>query len=584
MGDDVGLILGLGLDASGVKPGLDQASNDLAAYQQALDDATEREYNQFQKASERLDRGLLSNRETVRLLMEDMGIRLPRAVTSGIAEALPEIAGMGTALMGVFAVEEVFKFSKAALDTMHELQGQTKELEEDWKRVIAEQHKLLVDAKTQEEARRNLDDTNKALAETSRHADDLRKQLADVPPGAALLAAKISLELDKVEAEERRLQDLSVDQLNRVKTFAEQTNKETQHAAEQSVKDAERAATEKYEANQKAFHASEEALKRQMALQEHLGKLAVEEARREEEAKQRAAVAIRRLTEELRKQGEEQTRNAERLGKETAKEIADIERIGNEEEKRALRGKAAARQRIEDEHEAAVALIQEREQEAQVVAMLAGDYKGMADAAVAAYKAMGQASANYLKQLQDLTQAEKQEASAKQQSLQEQAGAIVEQIAELTHNVKLGAEIRGGYDAALAIEWWARFIASYGTDAHAALTAVQYSLAAAEMFEVAGRSGKAPHLGGSTGAEGGGGYHGGGYGGEYGGGGGENYDRERLSTTGLAPGAAGGGGGRLNVYVIGDEAAFIAERVNAADQAGHFMQVTTSRRSSAAQG
>jgi hypothetical protein len=43
-------------------------------------------------------------------------------------------------------------------------------------------------------------------------------------------------------------------------------------------------------------------------------------------------------------------------------------------------------------------------------------------------------------------------------------------------------------------------------------------------------------------------------------------------------------GGRLNVYVVGDEAGFIAERVNAADQAGHFMQVTSSRRSAPAAG
>jgi hypothetical protein len=100
-----------------------------------------------------------------------------------------------------------------------------------------------------------------------------------------------------------------------------------------------------------------------------------------------------------------------------------------------------------------------------------------------------------------------------------------------------------------------------------------------QMLEVAGKSGRHPSAvgGGAGGARSEyerGGYGGGGYGSEGG----------PPTGFGLAPGAQGSGGGRLNVYVVGDEARFIAERVNAADQAGHFMQVTSSRRSAPAQG
>jgi hypothetical protein len=49
--------------------------------------------------------------------------------------------------------------------------------------------------------------------------------------------------------------------------------------------------------------------------------------------------------------------------------------------------------------------------------------------------------------------------------------------------------VKGAYDAALAIEYVAQFIASYGTDVDALLASVQYGLAAEEMFKVAGGGG-----------------------------------------------------------------------------------------------
>jgi hypothetical protein len=105
---------------------------------------------------------------------------------------------------------------------------------------------------------------------------------------------------------------------------------------------------------------------------------------------------------------------------------------------------------------------------------------------------------------------------------------------------------------------------------------------AAEYAKLAGTS-AGRRSGGATGA-----------GSEYGapgGGGGEYRSRigagdQFVSGGGLAPGASGANGGRLNVIVIGEneQARFFADRVNDADAAGHFMRVSSARRSAPAQG
>jgi hypothetical protein len=67
---------------------------------------------------------------------------------------------------------------------------------------------------------------------------------------------------------------------------------------------------------------------------------------------------------------------------------------------------------------------------------------------------------------------------------------------------------------------------------------------------------------------------------------GTDYGERAVAGTGLAPGAQGSPGGRLNVMVLGEAetARFFADSVNAADAAGHFMQVSTARKSAPAQG
>jgi hypothetical protein len=347
-----------------------------------------------------------------------------------------------------------------------------------------------------------------------------------------------------------------------------------------------RAARQVYEANQKAFHASEEALKRLMALQDHLGRQAVEEAHREEEARKHGVVAIHRLSEALGKQAEQQVRNAEALGKHASRQIADIERLGNEQERAALRGRAEARQRAEEQHSDAVKAIQDANAQAQAIAALKGDYKAMADAAIAAYTAMGQANANYLKQLAELMEKEKEAKEAETEGTEAKIQGMAAEIGTFVGSIagrKAEAEVEGGFYLAegafdLARGIWppnpaliARGLGEIG--------------AGINMLKVAGKSGSSP-------TSVGGGGHGGDYqsrdshGGGYGGGGGYSEREEAASGTGLAPGAQGSPGGRLNVYILNEseQARFFADGVNRADAAGHFMQVSTARRSAPAQG
>jgi purine nucleoside permease len=72
----------------------------------------------LQKASEQnakfnkdTEKGLLDAKQSVRLLASEFGIHLPRAVSGAIAEILPNIATLGSAMLAAFAVQEVIRFA-----------------------------------------------------------------------------------------------------------------------------------------------------------------------------------------------------------------------------------------------------------------------------------------------------------------------------------------------------------------------------------------------------------------------------------------------------------------------------------------
>jgi uncharacterized protein YoxC len=230
----------------------------------------------FQTAAggtEPLNRALLTNRNSVRLLAEEAGIHLPRAVSGAIADMLPGIASMGTAFLAVFAVEEVYKFGKEAIEVMHSLQGETKVLAEDWKKVIEEQEKLLRNPKSIADAQKDVAETNKRLADTQKHIADLTKELQNVPVGAALLAGFIAHELTKTEQAERKLQDRLNAQLE---TFTKLEVAEGKRA-EREQKDADRAGKAEEQREEKLDRLMRSRHQWMIATMQLAGKVAAEE-------------------------------------------------------------------------------------------------------------------------------------------------------------------------------------------------------------------------------------------------------------------------------------------------------------------
>jgi hypothetical protein len=602
----VGLVLGLGLDSSGVQPGIED-------FDKLLDDATEKWNHDFQEAADETDRALLSNRESVRLLGEELGVHLPRAVSIALAEMLPGINAIGPALLSAFAIAEIPKFVHEVEDATTALGGYTKAVEAAEKADIDASNSALIHFATIVRGAALIAETNRALANLAAKQGDWKEEVkaADQamhdmkgtltgflgPIGEAInlyrgYKAAVK-ETSDTEGEAAKLRERLDQQLDQMTKLQADRQKEAAKAAKEGAREAEleakeeasaeyRAAEEKYQANQKAFHASEEALRRQFEMENRVGHAAVERAREEAEAQERLAKATQRLTEELRKQQVQREHLGEELGKETERQVADIERIGREQEKQAERGKNEARQRIEDEHNEAVAAIQAHQQDADAIARLKGDYAAMAQAGIAAYNALAEANANYLKQLEAQHKAEQKAAQEATNAALTEIGALAEGAAQLAgskkgyYAVKAGEEVAAGLEAIAEGTWPPNPLAIAAAGIHFE--------SAAEYAKLAGTS--AGHRG--AGAPGGGGEYGVPSGGEeYRGGGGRTGAGDQfVAGSGLAPGAQGSNGGRLNVIIIGEseQARFFADRVNEADKAGHFITVSAARRSAPAQG
>jgi hypothetical protein len=473
VGNILGLLLEISADPSKAQEAIDRFNTSTG---DSLKRAAE--------GTEPLDKALLSSRESARLLSEELGLALPRAVTSAISTMVPGIAAIGPVLLGAFAVEEIPKIVSGIKNLVQGWEGFGKAEQEAMRKAIQDtevlhgkvtkiEQELELFGKTQAEqaalrakwAGEDADKALQSLLAAEKHVKGIQDQIAEAKKGAGAFAAGAgsafegALEVAEAAAGKAREawkvadEQALLDQKRAREAAEAEARKDAADAAKDAkeVDDAEfRAAVAKYEANQRAYHASEEALKRVMALEERLGREGVEQARREQEAREHAAVAVRRLTEELRKQGEQEARNAEELGKGITRQIADINRIGEEQERQAEHGKNEAEQHIEDQHREAAAAIESANQQAQAIAMLKGDYKAMADAAIAAYQAMGAANANYLKQL---VAQHKEEQKAAQEALNAELagiGALAEGAAQLAGSKKGYYAVKAGEEIAAA--------------------------------------------------------------------------------------------------------------------------------------
>lgn len=86
-----------------------------------FNDSTGNALKEAGQSAQPLEEALLSNRESVRLLGEEMGIHLPRAVSGAVAEMLPSIGQLGGAVLGVFAITEVTHWAEVGADKIREM-------------------------------------------------------------------------------------------------------------------------------------------------------------------------------------------------------------------------------------------------------------------------------------------------------------------------------------------------------------------------------------------------------------------------------------------------------------------------------
>ena len=110
--DDIGLAFTITADPSSAEAALDA----FGGRARSASDSVNQSFGGINKT-------MLSNRESVRLLSEEMGIHLPRAVSGAVAEMLPAISSIGPVLLGAFAVMEIPKLVKGISDLVDSWEG-----------------------------------------------------------------------------------------------------------------------------------------------------------------------------------------------------------------------------------------------------------------------------------------------------------------------------------------------------------------------------------------------------------------------------------------------------------------------------
>jgi hypothetical protein len=110
MGANLALLLSLSVDSTQGQVEMGKfAQNAVRGFQNAAD------------GTKPLDKSLLNNRETLALLGEDFGLKLPRSVRGAISEMLPAINMIGPAMLGVFSAEKIYEWSAAGVDAIRKM-------------------------------------------------------------------------------------------------------------------------------------------------------------------------------------------------------------------------------------------------------------------------------------------------------------------------------------------------------------------------------------------------------------------------------------------------------------------------------
>jgi hypothetical protein len=532
---DVGLILGLGIDASGVEPGLDDAGKKVEDFNKLLDDATEQQAKDFEAASQEMDKGLLSNRESARLLSEEFGVHMPRAVSGAVAEILPDIGKLGGALLGIYAAKELYAGISKFTDWIRES--------------FAEQ---TADAQAFAKAAASAyQSAQKAAEETFTHFKTVEAgafNIADIDARAKHLEAVVKAFHELADKAGGDIRALGATDAEALKVIAE--------GAKEGINSLEDAEKRLAEAGQLQF-----AARRRMAeVQKETDKEALQEGRELDKLTAKTGEEITKNTMTLRRWHEEVIHG----GQEAGKVAAELARHNDEATASAIRAARAELEfalNIDTYGIAARTIIPIENQLLPAVTAQTTETKHLS----AARKELIGITQDLEKVEQAFQQAMHGETDALE-GLTEDMGEAAEAVAGDIQSKKLQAEVHGALDVALAGEEMAKYIASYGTDTAALLSSIKYAATAVQMFQVAGKGSSSGA--GTAGGAGGGGVMGGSSGPQAPG----AMGTEVPMTPGYTaeggpsgfPSPPGGGGPNITVHVYGpaQEAAHIAGVLN----------------------
>ena len=448
-----------------------------------MEAATRQAFGTLRAQALESDKNLLSIRESARLFSEEMGLHMPRAVSSAVAKIIPDINLLGGALLGVYAAKELYTGIEKFTDWVRESFVQQTE-----------------DVKAFAEAASN---AYKTAGTSAEEAFTKFKTSAAGQYEKADVDARVNNLLKIVDAY-HELRDKAGDDVRVLGSIDAQAIQVIAAAAKQGITSVEEAEKRLNEAGQLQLEVRRRLEEVRAKEEKEAPKQHTEHVRMSSEAQRWAIEMIRA--------GQEAGRVAIQLRKDQDEAGASAIRAANAELKFAL----------------------SLEQLGIVGQLDLSNLRQLAPAIEYQNVAIQKASAvkrAYITVSEQFSAAMHKEKDAISQDYAGAVAGITEGFAALIGGTKAVAYVKGTYDAALAAEYLAQFIASWGTDVAAGLAAAQYGIAAAEMFKAAGR-----------GSGGGAGGSGGGHGGQpsarasnYGGGG-------AGSETGPSSGSGRGGG------------------------------------------
>lgn len=589
-GSGIGLIVAVGADATAARQG-------FAGFSSAATEATARagaglrgvtvaageSGNAIAAIAGKANPSLLSARESARLLSEEIGVHVPRGVTSALSkmgEIGPLLATLGPAMLGFFAVEEAVRFGKEIVklvDDFNEV-GRSesrisqiaKEVESDMERIaktssraaqkeLAELNAMIVHQEITVEAIKSAEEgfgaLNPIIGQITQayyvitgHAKELTKS-EDELKRQYLLRDKLINILGEDEAKEHkkaaaavgahidRLAELLAKERDQAEALEIANNKERQllKAYQDEVRaiDAAVAAAGKKGLSDKQASEAEEA--RTLAVRNYhmaLAQLApvfppiVEEMRKIEkslfaervhqqalamlgldDAAKKVKLSIPDYATQVKLLGPAVTMTATATHQLTAAQIAglptqrelliihqNLVKLFPQYTKEQIDAKAAELVR----NQALIQLLTKTEQLGQGTRAYREELKqliGTIQQLSGAERENLSISAQWVNALKDEKQAIEQNTVASVQG-------VAQGVAALIGGRRAQAAVEGAFDTAKAIEFWAQFIGSWGTDVDAALAATQYTVAAVEMFKIAGSGSTSSAAGGGGGSVG----------------------------------------------------------------------------------